>query len=450
MSTLSQIGFSGIRAAQIALNTTGQNVANVNTPGYSRLVPELRTVVGQGGGVEVSGIRRVYSDFQNQQLWRATTELGYFSSRQQYLTALEGLVDSDGANISAGLDNFFAAVSEVSASPRSISLRQQVLDEARQLALRFNGLASNIDTQLQSLHGQRSAVVEEINGLIANIGELNARIIEMEATDRDSGTLRDYRDNLVKELSKHADVRTQEMADGSLSVSLANGQPLVVRSTSARLVVSGTATGEQALSLKFAEASFPLGQVKLGGTLGALHDSEYGALRPALADLRNMAEALAQTVNAVLVDGYDLNGNPGQPLFVYDGSSTSALLSVNPLSPEQLAFSSAPGEVDNNDVLLRLLDVRLQSVSIGGSTMPLNDAYASMLSWIASASRQNQADLDTATTVANQAQAQRDSVSAVSLDEEAINLMAYAEAYQANTKVVSTARELFDALLALF
>src|SRR5690606_22441038 len=96
-------------------------------------------------------------------------------------------------------DNFFAALSEASSTPESIALRQQIIGEAKQLAQRFNGLNSNIGTQLNALKGQRVAMTSEINGLSGNIAELNAQIREMESTGRDTATLRDYRENLVKE-----------------------------------------------------------------------------------------------------------------------------------------------------------------------------------------------------------------------------------------------------------
>lgn len=461
MSVLRQIGYSGVHAAQIALTATGQNIANVNTPGFSRLTAQLHSVAGYGrlsvgGGVQVSSIHRFSNDFQNRQLWRATTEQHYYSSAQQYLTALEGLVGSKGSSISAGLDNFFAALSEISSTPESVILRQQILNEAKQLAQRFNGLNGNIKTQIDALHGQRTALVGEMNGLVGNIAELNGRIIELEATGKDTATLRDHRESLIKNLSQYADVRVHELADGSYSVSLANGQPLVVRSTAGQLQINLTAGNEQEVSLKFAEASFPLNQAGIGGVLGGLHDSEYNALRPVQDDLHDMAGALAQLVNDILVTGFDLNGNPGQPLFQYDPNSISGMLTVAALTPEQLAFSSVdpasgdPNEVGNNDRLLELLELKHQTISVAGSQVTLNDAYAGLLGRVASASRQNQADLDSAVTVAQDAQAQRDSVSAVNLDEEAINLMAYSQAYQANMKVIGTSGELFDALLAMF
>ncbi|QCT98387.1 flagellar hook-associated protein FlgK [Stutzerimonas degradans] len=455
MSILSQIGYSGVRASQIALSATGQNIANVNTPGFSRLAPELHSLGGQtassiGGGVQVSSIRRLSNDFQNQQLWRASTEKNYYGTSQQYLTALEGLLDSEGSSVSVGLDNFYAALSEASSTPESIALRQQILSEAKQLAQRFNGLNANIDTQLGALEGQRVAMVSEINGLSSNIAELNAQILEMESSGRDTATLRDYRENLIKDLSQYAGIRVQEAADGSLGVSLVNGQPLVAGNTAGQLQVSENLAGEQELTLVFAKTSFPLIQDGLGGSLGALYDMEYGALRPAQDDLHAMADALAQAVNDTLAGGFDLNGNPGQPLFVYNPASTSGMLAIGTLSTQELALSSVAGEVGNNQTLLALLGTKTTSVTVGGDAVPLNDAYAGLVGRIASASRQNQADHAAATTVAEQAQAQRDSVSAVNLDEEAVNLMAYEQAYQANMKVISTSNELFNAVLAMF
>lgn len=459
MSILGQIGYSGVRATQIALTATGQNIANVNTPGFSRLTPEQHSLSGQtatsiGGGVQVTSIRRLSSDFHNQQLWRAGTDKSYFSTNQQYLTALEGLIDSEGSSVSVGLDNFFAALSEASSTPESIALRQQIIGEAKQLAQRFNGLNNNIGTQLNALKGQRVAMTSEINGLSGNIAELNKQIREMETTGRDTATLRDYRENMVKELSQYAGIRVQEAPDGTLDVSLANGQPLVAGITAGQLKINENVAGVQEMTLVFAKTTFPLNQDGMGGALGSLYDMENGALRPAQQDLHDMAGALAKMVNDTLAAGYDLKGESGEPLFAHNQNSISGMLMVNDLSPEELAFSSdgqsGTGEVGNNQNLLALLELKSAKVNVAGSEVPLNDAYAGLVGRVASTSRQNQADLSAAQTVSDQAQAQRDSVSAVNLYEEAVNLMAYEQAYQANMKVISTSNDLFNAVLAMF
>lgn len=455
MSTLNQIAYSGVRAAQIALSTTGQNIANVNTPGFSRLHTVAGSLAGQsalnaGGGVQVTSIRRLSSDFQNQQLWRATTEQHYYSSAQQYLTSLEGLMAGDGSSISVGLDQFFAALSETSATPGSIALRQQVIDEANNLGQRFNGLNSNIDAQIKALHEQRSAMATEINGLTENIALLNRKIVASESIGGDSSALRDHRESLVNDLSQHASLRIHEVPGGSLSVALANGQPLVAGNSAGRLQVNNTVSGEQEVVLAFAGTSFPLRQDGFGGAFGGLYNVEYDSLRANQQALHDMASELAQMVNDTLATGFDLDGNAGQALFAYDASSTTAMLTVNGLAPKELAFSSAAGESGNNEVLLDLLDLKGQTITLNGNQVTLNDAYAGLLGQVASSSRQNQADLKSATAVTQQAQAQRDDVSAVSRDEEAVNLMTYQQAYQANMKVISTANQLFDDMLAAF
>jgi flagellar hook-associated protein 1 FlgK len=455
VSSLYQIASSGVRASQVALASTGQNIANVNTPGFSRLQTVTSSLAGlsglnAGGGVTVTSIRRMTNDFHNQQLWRATTAEQYYGTTQQYLTALEGLMSGDGSSISVGLDQFFAAVSEASATPDSIALRQQIISEASNLAQRFNSLNSSIDDQVSALHEQRVAMATEINGLSENIALLNKKIVEAESVNGDSSALRDQRESLVGELAQYASLRVNETADGALNVALANGQPLVAGTTAGLLQVSASATGEQEVALSFAGTSFPLRQDTFGGAFGGLYSAEYDQLRPNQQSLKSMAQGLASMVNATLAGGYDLNGASGQALLRFDASSSTAMLVASNLTAEELALSSQPDESGNNEVLLSLVALKNQKITLNGSQVSLNDAFTSLLGRVASDSRQSQADLSAATSVTEQAQAQRDSVSAVNLDEEAVDLMAYQQAYQANMKVISTANQLFDALLAAF
>lgn len=455
MSILSQIAYSGVRANQVALSSTGQNIANVNTPGFSRLQTLTASLSGQGGlsvggGVEVTSIRRMTNEFHSQQLWRATTESEYYSTAQQYLTSLETLMAADGSSISIGLDQFFSALSEASATPSSIALRQQVISEAGNLAQRFNVLNGNIDGQIKALQEQRVAMATQVNGLTENIAMLNKKIVETESVKGDTTALRDHRESLIGELSQFVKVRVNETPDGSLTVAMANGQPLVAGPTSGQLAVSPTASGEQEISLTFAGTSFKVRMDSFSGAFGGLYDVEYQSLRPNQQALHTMAAGLEQMFNATLAGGFDLTGNSGQALLRYDSSSTTAMLSIEALTPEQLAFSSMPGEAGNNEVLLNLLALKNRTITLNGSQVSLNDAYAGLLGRVASDSRQNQADLKSATTVTQQAQAQRDSVSAVNLDEEAVNLMTYQQAYQANMKVITTANQLFEDMLAAF
>lgn len=453
MSLMSQIGYSGVSAAQIALNSAAQNIANVNTPGYSRLTTQLGSVGGQGqqqvgGGVHVIGVKRMSDNFKTQQLWRATTDMHYYQAGQDYLSSLEGVMAGEGSSLGTGLNNFYAALSAASSSPGDIPLRQQILSEMKNLSQRFNGLNNNIDNQLKALHEQRSAMGNEINGLTQNLALLNQKIIQAESAGADSSALRDHRESLVGELSKYADLRVNESRDGSLTVSLANGQPIVSGKTAGQLSISLNAAGEQEVALTFAGTSFPLRQDSLGGAFGGLYSVEQNSLLPARESLKEMAQALATLVNDTLAGGYDLNGNPGQPLLAFNPNSSNGLLQINDLKPEELAFSDTAGEIGNNKVLLALIELKNTRVTVGGNSVTLNEAYSGMLGDVASASRQNQADLKSASTVVEQAQNQRDSVSAVSDSEEAQAVMEYNKALQANMKVIQTANSIFDTILA--
>ena len=452
MSMMSQIGYSGVSAAQIALNGAAQNVANIHTPGYSRLKTIMGSVGGQGqqvgGGVGVISVKRMSDDFKTQQLWRATTDMHYYQAGQDYLSSLEGVMGGEGSNLSTGLNNLYAAFSAASGSPGDIPQRQQILSEMKNLTQRFNGLNSNIDNQLKALHEQRSAMSTEINGLSNNLALLNKKIIQAESTGADTSALRDHREQLVGELSKYANIRVNEGRDGGLTVSLSNGQPLVAGSTAGQLSITTNAAGEQEVALSFAGTSFPLHQDRLGGAFGGLYDVEQNSLLPARENLKEMASALVTLVNDTLATGYDLNGNPGQPLLKFNPDSITGLLQMNDVKPEELALSGVAGDNGNNKVLLALIEIKNQKVTVGASSVTLSEAYSGMLGSVASASRQNQADLTSATTVSQQAQSQRDSVSAVNDSEEAQAVMDYNKALQANMKVIQTANNIFDTILA--
>src|SRR5690606_15448637 len=280
---------------------------------------------------------------------------------------------------------------------------------------------------------------------------------------------------LVHDLAGLADVRVMEAADGSFSLSLANGQPLVAGPSAAKIKLTTLASNHQEFSLEFAGTTFPMPNDGWGGQLGGLHDAEYNSLRATQETVSEIAKGIADIFNSVMagVDGelnpvavdafgkpltqaWDINGtaapwpNEDQALFKYDPNSISQILTINDLKPEDLAFSSNQNEPGNNDKLLLLLTMKGAPVSVGGTTNTLNDAYATLLGGVASASRQSQADTETSRSVQAQAQSQRDSISAVNLDEEGVNLMNYQQAYQANLKVITTAGVLFDSVLGMF
>lgn len=455
---LMNIALSGLNANQAALDATAQNVANVNTPGYSRQQATMNAVssgsldrYSAGGGVEVTSIRRVSDQYLVRQTWATNSDAAYSSRYMENMSQLENMLGADGFSISAGLDTFYAALNDASIKPESTPLRQQIITEAEALSRRFNTLTTSLHEQHQALSDQRDATLKQANSLLSNIAGVNAQLVELSGTTGNPAQLQDSRDKLIGELSQLVDIQSNEQPDGSLQLTLASGQPLVIGGEAATLSAIPAVDDAYSaqLHVTFAEQDFPINS-NVGGGLGAISDYQQEAIKPYQHALNEMAAALADAVNTTLATGQDLNGQPGQPLFRYESGNPAASLDITGLSPEQLAFS-ADGTPGNSEVLTQLIGIGNQPFAITGlGNVSLNDAFGAMVGETAIKSRQAETDYTAQQSLSQQAIAARDNLSAVNSDEEAANLMSFANAYQANMKVISTANQLFDTVLKTF
>jgi len=197
---------TGAHAAQIALDTTSQNIANVMTPGYTRqgtlMVSQRATQAGQispGDGVKVPSLIRFSDDYKNLQRWQAASELSQRSIPQPYLTQLEQVMGDDTSSINSGLDGFFGALNAASVEPTSMPLRQQVITSARALAQRFNNLNEVLSNQQTSISRQRASTVEQVNSVSQAVADLNDDIGIAQATGTNASALTmrlDFRSSL--------------------------------------------------------------------------------------------------------------------------------------------------------------------------------------------------------------------------------------------------------------
>lgn len=223
------IAFSGIQAAQIGMNVTSMNVANWMVSGYSRqgavqsaIGPMGEAGMSAGNGVQVDSIRRISSQYLVNQVWQTGNKASYYETGNQYITSLEKVVGSDTTSLGNGLDEFINALSELTQTPESPALRQQLLNQAGALATRFNSVNNFITSQKESITTQRGAMVDQINTISGSIADYNKKIADMDSTGGNSSVLRDQRDELVKTLSTLADVKVTEDKSGSYTVSLAS------------------------------------------------------------------------------------------------------------------------------------------------------------------------------------------------------------------------------------
>lgn len=450
------IAFSGAQAARQGMSTTSMNVANYLTPGYSRQ-GIIQSAIGTNGdsfsagnGVRVDSIRRISDQYLVNQVWHSNTRAEYYSAGQKYLGALESVIGTDSTSLGGGLDKFFAALNALTTQPDSPALRQQLLNEGQSMATRFNNVDSFISSQKVSINTQRDALVSNVNVLSSNIASYNQQIADQEATGGNASVLRDQRDELVKQLSSMVSVKVSEDASGRYNVSLSDGQPLVNGRHFGQLKSTMNQQGEQDVSLEFMNTTFGVSSA-MGGQLGALNDYEQGTLKTMQSAVRDMAEQFAKEFNAQLANGFDLNGQPGKPMFVFDLSSGKGMLQMTDLKADELALSDKADESGNGSNLKELIDLKNKDLAIGNmGNMSVNEAAAAIISTVGIASRQNKTELDAAVSVSYEAQTQRDSLSAVNQDEEAMNLQVYMQAYQSNLKVIATGNQIFSDLLTLF
>ncbi|HET9644934.1 MAG TPA: flagellar hook-associated protein FlgK [Burkholderiaceae bacterium] len=450
-------GLSGALAAQLGLDTTSHNVANVMTPGFTRQGVLLAAVLpasggtAAGAGVRVPALQRFSDEYKSLQLWRANSKLGQHEPSQPYLTQIEQVMGDDASSINTGMQQFFAALNAASVDPTSSPLRQAVVTSASGLAQRFNSLQQVLTNQRNSVYQQRSDIVAHVNLVLQQIARLNGQISATNATGVNSSGLIDSRDQKIDELAGLVGVQVVNQPDGSRSVALPDGQPLVVGAGASSLSIQTNANGTQSLQLTFASETFSLAGRSVGGQLGALDDFERGTLAPMALSISDLAVAVADKINTHLAAGYTMDGRSGPPLFVANPASASALLTVSSgFLGSDLAFSSDAAQPGNSDNLLAVIDSKNQPVSIAslGSVL-LGDSYTQLVAVIGNASAKNQSDLKTAQTVRDQALENWKSTSGVNSDEEAMNLMQFQQMYQANMKVVAIANQLFDSTLAM-
>jgi flagellar hook-associated protein 1 FlgK len=446
--TILNNALSGALASQVALSAASQNIANLQTKGYTRQAAFL-TAIGPdagkrsaGNGVQVSSLLRFSDGYKSQQMWRAASELGARSQSQPYLTQLERVMGDDASSLSGGIDQFFKSLNALAGvDPSSTPLRQQVVTAASLMAQRFNSLNNVYNGQLQSVHQQRATIVDASNATIASIATLNLKIAQANATGASASALIDARDNAIDDLASKMALEVSDQADGTRNVSLKSGQSLVIGGVAGKLSASGGIGSAQTFSLEFASSTFGIDAAELGGQLGGLSIYERDTLLPLQQSVSDIAAQLASKVNTVLTAGYTMTAAAppappdGKPLFVFTAGGNAHLLEVAPgfqTGDLGLSADGTPGDSTNLQNLVAIRDQAISVTTLG--TVLTGDADTQLIGKLGVDSQLNQAALST---------------SGVNQDEEAVNLVEYQRMYQANMKVMSVANTLFDATLQM-
>lgn len=327
-SGLLNISISGLNAAQAGLLTTGHNITNASTPGYNRqsivqtsAVPVYAGSGYIGTGVNVDNVKRNYNDVLNGLVLSAQTMASQLQTYSTQINRIDNLLADNSAGLAPIMQSYFSAVSAAASNPSSLAARQSVISTAQSLTSRFQMLDGQFSEMRNSVNSQIRTSVTDINSLASQIGALNKQISESAgvASQQMPNDLLDQRDQLIADLNKQVRVTTHTETDGSLSVFIGSGQPLVVGTQAYQLT---TVPGqEDATELTIGLTIPGAGTTSIpeslldGGSLGGLLNYRSKTLDAAQNSLGRIALAFATTMNTQHRLGQDLNGNLGGNLF---------------------------------------------------------------------------------------------------------------------------------------
>lgn len=437
---------SGLDAAQGALAATTNNVANVNTPGYSREVPELvssNPIVEDpltfGTGVTLESIQSITDPILESQIQQETQTQGQLSSLVSALDQTQTNFSSSSSDIGTSISNFFDSINQLATNPSDLSLRQGVLTAADDLATSFNSTASNLSAQQTSLDQSVVQAVSQINQLTTQIAQLNGQISNLENVDENAGTLVDQRTQAIDQLSSLIDVSSIQ-SNNTLTLTTANGTALVAGQQSFQLSTQLNSSGLHDIYSQGTDITSSIVSGQLGGLVQA-RDQQIPAIE---SQLDTLASGLANAVNGVQTSGYDLSGNQGTDLFTAtSGTGAAASFSVAITDPSLIAASSdaTQGNNANADAMYALSN---DSIIQGQSP---SDYYSTIVSNVGNAASNASAEQTASSQVLQQLNDQNSSVSGVSLDEEAANMVQYQEAYQASAQVITTIDDMMYAVV---
>jgi flagellar hook-associated protein 1 len=319
-------GASALLAFQRALDTTGHNIANVGTEGYSRQRVLLETRPGQdlgagylGNGVQVAGVARVHDRFIFDRMLESISAQSRLERFSTYAARLDGWLSNPDTGLAAPLQNYHDALQGLAADPTSGAARSTVLGAARTLTARFGSLQSQLDATATDINARLAQAAREVTDHASRIAQLNEQIARAIAVSggQPPNDLLDAREQLLGALAQRIGITTATQDDGSVNVFAAGGQALVIGASARTMstLPDPYDPGRLELAIGTASGTVRISSQASGGAIGGLLDFRREVLDPANAELGRLAVSLALTVNAQHAEGMDAYGALGGDFF---------------------------------------------------------------------------------------------------------------------------------------
>ncbi len=456
-----EIGRKALQAQQKALDVTAHNVANANTPGFTRqravmttttpyAYPSINKPIGAGQlgtGVEVQEVIRVKDDFIDAQIRKENTTTGMWSAKKDALSKLEVIFNEPSdAGLRTVLDQFWESLQQLNQKPEDGSTRAIVRQRGQALCDTFQHLDRQLTELQDDLDDNIEVKVKEINTLASQIRDLNEQIVKVEVSGDKANDLRDKRDYLVEQISSIAPVQVREDDYGAISVTI-DGRAIVANTFLDQLTCVDNATNNGYNDIAWASDGTIVNVNS--GTIKGMIDARDTILPNYRTRLDDMAATVVTEFNAVHELGFALDGVTTGVDFFDPTGTTAATIVLDPAivtSYDNIAAALNPNSPGDGGNALDLAELKHQSMAALSGTM--DDYYRGMAAQLGIESQEATRMVDNQTLLQSQLDNKRQEVSGVSLDEEMTNMIKFQHSYNAAARVVTAMDEMIEIIVS--
>lgn len=485
MTNLLNIGASGLAAAKKSLQTTGHNISNVNTEGYSRQrvtqhtnAPVFKGGIMQGTGVRVTGVRRIHDQYLERRILSNNTEKNYYENLHDQLSQVENVfneMEADG--LTFVLNKFFNSFRELANQPENDVIRSVVRDNAVLVTKDFQRVHQTLDNLSHDIDLNIEQEVNGINSLMSTITYLNKKIANLEAIQDETGDFRDQRDLAVKKLAKSFKISTYTEDDGSFVVSAEGVGTLIsgghYQELGARATSKEDNSSKKDGSYEVFFVSRPTNDITSsfkGGRIASFLRARNQDIEGLKKKINTLAFNMANFVNAIHRRGYTNNkaidntqakSQNGQiigqqtgvnlfkvPTSIENAAEALELSDAVKKDPNNIATALEAGKPADNRIALAIAKLQHERVMENGAST-MEEFYLKSVGKIGIEVGKAQFDRKQAEAMLTQSETLRERISGVSIDEEAANLVKFQQAFDASAKVMQTANDMFDTVLRI-
>ncbi len=476
MADLLNIGRSGLNVSKKALETTGHNISNANTEGYSRQrvlqeanFPNTKDGLNAGTGARVKSVHRIHDQHVEKRLIKATTDFEYFKERSAQLEQIENIfneIDSEGLhNI---INTFYNSFRELANQAENETIRSVVRDKANLVVRDFRRIAETLEDVSRTIDKKIETEVSEINSLLSQVANLNRKIRSLEASGDETGDLRDQRDKAVLELSKTFKLHTYEDNKGRYMLEV-DGLGTLVSAAEIQALKVGTVSKEEsannlASSVEIYFASRPTSSISSrfkGGRMHSLLAIRNVDLKEMREKIDSVAFEFANTVNAIhrrgvvgrKIDPNSPEKTSGIDFFAkpkaLDGAARELDLSQDIKNDlRNISTALTPNSPGDNRVAVAISKLQHEKFMANG-TATIEEEYLKIIGNIGIQAAKANLDSEQSEGLLAQTRNIKERISGVSIDEETANMIRYQQAFEASARVMSTADEMFQTVLGI-